>query len=170
MVSDTAERLRELAERLVALELERAAPAAALLTGSVSTGEADEYSDVDLILYFDGAIPDDEAINAVRDSVGGGDAAPIGPRSEDGPGAVRFAEGDVLLAPERARIRLTVTNTSERPIRVSSHFPFDQVNPRLIFDREAAAGFRLDLPAGAHERWRPGETRDVVLVRARTVS
>ena len=82
-MSDTAERLRELAERLVALELERAAPAAALLTGSVSTGEADEYSDVDLILYFDGAIPDDEAINAVRDSVGGGDAAPIGPRSED---------------------------------------------------------------------------------------
>jgi len=83
VVSDTAERLRELAERLLALELEHGAPAAALLTGSVSTGEADEYSDVDLILYFDGAIPDDEAINAVRDSVGGGDAAPIGPRSED---------------------------------------------------------------------------------------
>lgn len=82
-MSDAAERLRELAERLVALEVEHTQPAAALLTGSASTGEADEYSDVDLILYFDGAIPDDEAINAVRDSVGGGDAAPIGPRSED---------------------------------------------------------------------------------------
>jgi hypothetical protein len=74
--------LRELAERLVALEVEHTTPTAALLTGSVPTGEADEYSDIDLILYFDGALPDDESINAVRDAVGGGDATPIGPRSE----------------------------------------------------------------------------------------
>ena len=50
---------------------------------------------------------------------------PFGPRSEDGPGAVRFADGDVLLAPERPRITLTVTNTSERPIRADvplTHF------------------------------------------------
>jgi hypothetical protein len=82
-VSDTAQRLRELAERLVALELDHTGPAAALLTGSVSTGEADEYSDLDLILYFDGAIPDDEAIDAVRDAAGGGEAMPIGPRLEN---------------------------------------------------------------------------------------
>ena len=82
MVNEIAERLRNLAESLVALELEHTAPAAALLTGSVSTGEADEYSDVDLILYFADALPDDAAIEAVRAAGGGGDAIPIGPRTE----------------------------------------------------------------------------------------
>jgi urease subunit beta len=57
-----------------------------------------------------------------------------------------------------------VTNTSERPVRISSHFPFADANPRLEFDRDAARGFRLDLPAGDSVRWVPGETRDVALV------
>jgi nucleotidyltransferase-like protein len=82
VVNGAAQRLRELAERLVALELEHTAPAAALLTGSVSTGEADEYSDVDLIFYFRDAIPDDDAIEAVRKAAGGGEPMPIGPRTE----------------------------------------------------------------------------------------
>ncbi len=46
-------------------------------------------------------------------------------------------------------------------IRVSSHYPFERVNRRLVFDREAATGFHLDLPAGSTERWAPGETRTV---------
>jgi len=91
--------------------------------------------------------------------------APFGPGSDDGPGATRSGEGDVPLAPERSRIRLTVTNTSERPIRVSSHFPFDEANTKLAFDRDAARGFRLDLPAGDSLRWAPAETRDVDLVK-----
>jgi len=91
--------------------------------------------------------------------------APFGPHSEDGPGAVRFADGDVPLAAERPRITLTVTNTSERPIRVSSHFPFHEANAKLAFDRDAARGFRLDLPAGDSRRWAPGETHEVDLVR-----
>jgi hypothetical protein len=81
-VEDINERLRNLAQRLVALELEHTEPAAALLTGSVSTGEADEYSDIDLILYFDGKLPEDAAIDAVRLAAGGGEATPIGPRTE----------------------------------------------------------------------------------------
>jgi urease beta subunit len=48
---------------------------------------------------------------------------------------------------------------------VSSHYPFDRVNRRLGFDRAAATGFRLDLPSGSTERWSPGETRTVTLVR-----
>ena len=60
---------------------------------------------------------------------------------------------------------LTVTNTGRRVIRVSSHYPFEQVNPRLEFDRDAARGYRLDLPAGATLRWSPGETHEVTLVR-----
>ena len=63
------------------------------------------------------------------------------------------------------RLSLDVRNTSQRAVRVSSHFPFDRVNHRLEFDREAAKGYRLDLEAGSSERWAPGEARTVTLVR-----
>jgi urease beta subunit len=62
-------------------------------------------------------------------------------------------------------LNLTVRNDSARAVRVSSHYPFEKTNPRLTFDRAAAIGFRLDLPAGASERWQPGESKSVVLVR-----
>lgn len=71
----------------------------------------------------------------------------------------------IALAPGRWRIRLTVTNTSSRVIRVSSHYPFWRTNRRLEFDRAAAHGSRLDVPAGASVRFAPGETKDVALVR-----
>jgi urease subunit gamma/beta len=77
---------------------------------------------------------------------------------------VRFGDGDVPLVPDRERRTLSVTNTGERPIRISSHFPFWDANPNLAFDREQARGFRLDLPAGDSLRWAPGETREVTLV------
>ncbi|MGZ5299750.1 MAG: urease subunit beta [Actinomycetota bacterium] len=89
---------------------------------------------------------------------------PFGPASPDGPGAGRPADGDVELVPERRRVTLTVTSSSERPVRVSSHFPFAETNAKLVFDRDAARGFRLDLPAGDSMRWAPGETKDVDLV------
>ena len=71
----------------------------------------------------------------------------------------------IVLNEGRERRRIVVTNTSSRPVRVSSHYPFWRVNPRLEFDREAAWGFRLDLPSGDSVRWSAGEARDVVLVR-----
>jgi urease beta subunit len=71
----------------------------------------------------------------------------------------------IELAPGRDRISVTVANTSERPVRVSSHYPFHRVNRRLAFDREAAQGFRLDVASGSSVRWSPGQTREVVLVR-----
>jgi urease subunit gamma/beta len=89
---------------------------------------------------------------------------PFGPASPDGPGAIRFGDGDVELVPERRRITLTVTNSSGRPVRISSHYPFAETNAKLAFDRDAARGFRLDLPAGDSMRWAPGETKDVHLV------
>jgi urease subunit gamma/beta len=88
-----------------------------------------------------------------------------GPATGDGPGAIRAAPGGETPAPARERRTITVRNGSRRVVRVSSHFPFDQVNPRLEFDRANAIGFRLDLPSGSSVRWAPGETRDVVLVR-----
>ena len=80
-------------------------------------------------------------------------------------GAIVHPEGEVVLAEGLERRRVTVTNGSERPVRVSSHYPFSRVNARLEFDREAARGFRLDVPAGSSVRWAPGETREVDLVR-----
>ena len=93
---------------------------------------------------------------------------PLGPAGDSAPGAIRQAP-----ASERGdgrdhyhdRIQLEVRNASTRVVRVSSHYPFERVNPRLEFDRRRAAGFRLDLPAGSSERWGPGETRTVDLVR-----
>jgi urease subunit gamma/beta len=85
------------------------------------------------------------------------------PFGESEPG-MRLGDGDVGLVPGRERRTLSVTNTGARPIRVSSHFPFWDANPNLSFDREAARGFRLDLPAGDSVRWAPGESRDVTLV------
>jgi urease subunit gamma/beta len=89
---------------------------------------------------------------------------PFGSTDAEGPGAIQFAPGDVALVPDRERRRLTVRNSSRRPVRISSHYPFWQVNPSLEFDREAARGFRLDLPAGDSLRWAPGEERAVELV------
>ena len=85
----------------------------------------------------------------------------------DGPGAIRAARHPSTAAdmPGRETRDLDVRSESARVIRVSSHYPFHRVNPRLIFDRAAAEGFRLDLPAGASMRWAPGETHTVRLVR-----
>jgi urease subunit gamma/beta len=88
------------------------------------------------------------------------------PMDATGPGAIVPAPS-TPQAPgaHLERRRLQVTNTSRRVVRISSHFPFERVNPRLEFDRSAATGFRLDLEAGSSERWAPGESREVTLVR-----
>jgi urease subunit beta len=59
---------------------------------------------------------------------------------------------------------LRVANTGDRPIQVGSHFHFFEVNTALQFDRQAALGFRLNIPAGTAVRFEPGDTRDVELV------
>ena len=59
---------------------------------------------------------------------------------------------------------LQVANTGDRPIQVGSHFHFFEVNSALRFDRDAALGFRLNIPAGTAVRFEPGDTRDVELV------
>jgi urease subunit gamma/beta len=90
-----------------------------------------------------------------------------GPRPAE-PGEVRSPDTTIALGPGRPRLRIRIANTSARPVRVSSHYPLGQLNPRLDFDRAAAAGYRLDIPAGASIRWAPGEVRQVDLVRSVT--
>ncbi|HSG85056.1 MAG TPA: urease subunit beta, partial [Candidatus Limnocylindrales bacterium] len=95
-----------------------------------------------------------------REPVGRAGRAPIEP------GEIRPGSDDpgTDARPPRRTIRLAVTNESTRAVRVSSHYPFERTNRRLSFDRHAATGFRLDLPAGASVRWDPGETKEVDLV------
>ena len=81
------------------------------------------------------------------------------------PGEVRSPDREIALAAGLARRRMFVISRSSRPIRVSSHYPFWRVNRRLEFDRQAATGYRLDIPAGTSVRWAAGETREVSLVR-----
>ncbi len=80
------------------------------------------------------------------------------------PGEVLVAEGDVEINPGRETIRLKVANTGDRPIQVGSHYHFFEVNDALEFDRDAARGFRLNVPAGTAVRFEPGYSRDVELV------
>ena len=80
------------------------------------------------------------------------------------PGAVRFGDGAIVLNAGRATADVEVENTSDHTIFVSSHFPFFEVNRRLVFDRARAWGMHLDVPAGDSIRWRPGETQRVRLV------
>jgi urease subunit gamma/beta len=80
------------------------------------------------------------------------------------PGEILHAEGPIALHAGRPTAEVTVTNTSAHTVFISSHFPFFEVNRRLVFDRARAWGMHLDVPAGDSVRWRPGETRTVRLV------
>ena len=80
------------------------------------------------------------------------------------PGEIFAASGEIVLNRDRAAITLTIANTGDRPIQVGSHYHFAESNAALAFDRKAALGYRLDIPAGTALRFEPGQTRDVSLV------
>ncbi len=80
------------------------------------------------------------------------------------PGEIVAKEGNVELNVGRARRRLVVKNTGDRPIQVGSHYHFQETNAALEFAREQARGFRLDIPAGTAIRFEPGQEREVGLV------
>lgn len=87
------------------------------------------------------------------------------PHDEDiAPGELTAVDGTIELNADRSRCELVVTNTGDRPIQVGSHCHFIETNRALMFDRELARGFRLDIPAGAAVRFEPGEQRTVQLV------
>lgn len=80
------------------------------------------------------------------------------------PGEVICAEGPITLNAGRKTLTLNVTNVGDRPVQVGSHFHFFEVNRCLSFDREAAFGYRLDVPSGNSVRFEPGEEKTVQLV------
>ncbi len=80
------------------------------------------------------------------------------------PGQYFFDGAPLELNAGRPTVDLRVNNTGDRPVQVGSHFHFFEVNRSLVFDREAAYGMRLDLPAGTAVRFEPGEIKTVRLV------
>ena len=80
------------------------------------------------------------------------------------PGQIVAAAGDIELNAGRPVITLTVANSGDRPVQVGSHYHFAETNDALVFDREAARGFRLNIAAGTAVRFEPGQTRTIELV------
>ena len=80
------------------------------------------------------------------------------------PGEILTPGGSIELNAGRRRVSLTVENSGDRPIQVGSHYHFAAANPALSFDREAARGYRLDIPAGTSVRFEPGVSLQVMLV------
>lgn len=89
---------------------------------------------------------------------------PIIPNGNVIPGEVITEEGDVVINEGKTAVEMTVTNTADRPVQVGSHFHFFEVNKALEFDRKAAYGMRLDIPAGTAVRFEPGESKKVNLI------
>ena len=80
------------------------------------------------------------------------------------PGELIIAPGDIVLNADRLVTTITVANLGDRPIQVGSHYHFYEVNTALDFDRAAARGQRLDIPAGTAVRFEPGDERQVNLI------
>lgn len=80
------------------------------------------------------------------------------------PGEYILADTPIEANAGRATTELLVVNRGDRPIQVGSHFHFFEVNRGLRFDRGAAFGMRLDVPAGTAVRFEPGDSKRVRLV------
>ena len=87
-----------------------------------------------------------------------------------GPGAIRVRPGTVTINADRTeaeRLTLVIVNTGDRPVQIGSHLHLPDCNPALELDREAAHGFRLDVPSGTSVRFEPGVSREVAAVALR---
>ena len=80
------------------------------------------------------------------------------------PGEILFGDGPVVINEGRPTVTLRVVNTGDRPVQVGSHYHFAEANPALDFDRAAARGYRLAVPAGTSVRFEPAIPREVELV------
>lgn len=110
-------------------------------------------------IQIEATFPDGTKLVTVHDPI----PVPAGARTIR-PGEIIVADGSIELNPGRDRLRLTVRNLGDRPVQVGSHYHLAATNPALDFDRTAARGYRLDIPAGTSVRFEPGLTREVSLV------
>lgn len=80
------------------------------------------------------------------------------------PGEIVYGDGDIEINVGAERLTIDVVNTGDRPVQVGSHVHLPQANAALTFDRDAAHGHRLDIPAGTAVRFEPGVAQQVSLV------
>ena len=80
------------------------------------------------------------------------------------PGELRVAEGDIEINQGRDTLIVKVSNTGDRPVQIGSHYHFYEVNEALVFEREQARGYRLNIASGTAVRFEPGQDRTVELV------
>lgn len=80
------------------------------------------------------------------------------------PGEIFTPEGEIEINKGRETVSLDIINSGDRPIQVGSHYHFYETNPALVFEREKARGFRLNIAAGTAVRFEPGQRREVELV------
>ena len=80
------------------------------------------------------------------------------------PGEIILGDGPIEINAGRPALALTVRNIGDRPVQVGSHYHFAEANAALDFDRAAAWGHRLAIPAGTSVRFEPGLPRDITLV------
>jgi urease subunit gamma/beta len=112
------------------------------------------------MLMIEPMFPDGQKLVCVHDPLG----LPRNEEEEDKPGRYRLAKEGIEINAGRATMQVAVRNLGDRPIQIGSHFHFFEVNPELEFDRAAAFGFRLDIPAGTTVRFEPGDEKTVDLV------
>jgi urease subunit gamma/beta len=115
------------------------------------------------MLQVEASFPDGTKLVTVHEPIRPGAQAasePVAPV----PGEVLAADGEIALSAGRRRARVSVINLGDRPVQIGSHFHFFEVNRALEFDRAAAWGMHLDIPAGTAVRFEPGESREVPLV------
>ena len=135
-----------------------------LVTGTLTTDDVlPGVAALVPMLVVEGQFPDGTRLITVMDPITPGEQPetedPLGP-----PGAVITPAGDIELNAGLPTVEVEVMNTGDRAIQVSSHHPFAEVNDALAFDRAAARGHRLDVPAGTTVRFEPGIPTRVVLV------
>jgi urease subunit gamma/beta len=113
------------------------------------------------MIQVEAVFPDGTKLVTVHDPIRPGEL-PID-ETVGQPGQIRAGDGVVELNAGREKTNLTVKNTGDRPVQIGSHYHFFEANKALDFDRAAAFGFRLDIPAGTAVRFEPGQEKEVTL-------
>jgi urease subunit gamma/beta len=113
------------------------------------------------MLQVEGVFPDGTKLITVHDPIRPPEGAPADSLL---PGEIMPAAGEIELGAGKRRAVVAVVNTGDRPVQIGSHYHFFEANRALEFDRAAAFGMRLDIPAGTATRFEPGQAREVTLV------
>ena len=115
------------------------------------------------VIQVEGTFPDGTKLVTVHDPIRPGKTKPK-KADQVHPGEIIAAPGDIEINAGRKGASIKVVNTGDRPVQVGSHYHFFETNRGLDFDRAAAFGMHLDIPAGTAVRFEPGESKTVNLV------